>query len=449
MLPLEEQGEVLFAAPDARALVFTLAACTVAAVLFGLVPAIQATRPALQPGLKDGAASPGGARFRKALISAQVAVALVLAVAAGLFARTLYNLRTLDPGFARDKLILFTLEPSLNGYGEERIRSLYDRVEDRLKTIPGVKGVALVSWAPFNSTQNGDFIKIEGYEHAGAEGVQVNSEYLGPGGFAALGVPLIAGREFLPSDDLNARPVAIVNQSFARRYLGGNAVGKHIAGALSSGPPHIEIVGVVRDIRPDDPRNSMRDFVFHPVRQGRGMPATFHIRTALDPAALFDTIRREVRNVDPAVPVANMKTMDAQQDEALFTERIIALLSISFAVLALLLSAIGLYGVIAFSVARRTREFGIRMALGAERRNILGLIAREIALMLFVGLAAGGLLTAASARLVRGLLYGVEPFDPLTLAAASLLLVCFGFAAGLAPGRRATRTDLVASLRYE
>jgi predicted permease len=451
ILPFNDVARALHADPDARTILFTIGVALLSALLFGLLPALQTVRPSLATTLRSqtsATSAAGNVRLRQVLVAAQVALSLLLTIAAGLFVRSVYNLKSSDFGFETEHLVLATIDPTLSGYDIPRTQALIDQIDAKLKSIPGVRSTGMAGWGAFNNTQNFSRLKIEG--RVGEEGkVEVNQLAIGPGTLAAMGVRLVAGREFDLHDNDPKRPVAIVTESFAKKYFTGTAVGRHIGNSDIPGAPGVEIVGVAKDIAPADPRTSRRDFVFEPLRQWGPSVTTFHVRTSLEPKVLFEAIRREIRSADPSVPISEMQTMDFHVDEALFMERMTAILSTCFGALALTLAAVGLYGVIAWSVARRTRELGIRMAMGAGKRDVLALVLKDIALMLGAGMAAGFAAALALGRILRAQLFGVEPTDPLIAIAAILLLALVGIAAGLIPARRATQINVVTALRYE
>jgi putative ABC transport system permease protein len=394
----------------------------------------------------------GGAsvRFRKALVVAQVALSLLLLVGAGLFARSLYNLRTLDPGFATERLLVFSADPSLNGYDQTRVRETFRRIEQELAALPGVRSVSaarepIVANAEWRST-----VKVDGYEPKEGEDMSPTVNAVGPGYFATLGFGLVAGREFDERDDTGARPVAVVNESFARYFFGGeSALGRRFRFARDETTP-IEIVGVVRDAKTVTLREEPSRVFYVPYRQDRWVSQlTLYLRTHASEAALADEVRAAVARVDPGLPLFDLKTMSTQLGETLFIERMIAALSAAFGVLATLLAAVGLYGVMSFAVARRTREIGIRMALGAERRRVLGLVLGDVALLAGLGIAIGLTGSVALSRLLGSQLFGVSHWDPLTLALATAALALVTLLAGWLPAQRATRLDPMTALRHE
>jgi len=453
-LPFDEASRTLSAAPDIRVIAFAFGASLITAILFGLAPALQSTRPALTSTLKDESGSvvggTGHARFRKSLVVAQVCLSVLLLAGAALFARSLYNLRMLNPGFNADQLLAFSVDPSLNGYPRERALTIFQRLEEALAQLPDVRSatasvIPLMTNSDWSST-----IKVEGYTPKEGEDMNPNVNGVGPGYFATMGQPLVAGREFTVKDAAGAPPVAIVNETLAKYFFGGgNVVGRRIGWGRGKATD-IEIVGVVKDSKSSSLRREVPRFVYIPYAQEEEVGAiTFYVRARGDASHLAASVRDTARRVDPNLPIYEMKTMTTVMDESLFIERMVAALSIAFGALATLLAAIGLYGVMSYTVARRTREIGIRMALGAERNSVLWLVLREVALMVGVGLAVGIPLAFALSRIVQSQLFALSAHDPIALAGAAAVLACVALAAGYLPARRATRVDPMLALRYE
>lgn len=453
-LPFENARIAFSTAPDPRTLTFNFTAALLAGLLFGLVPAWQLARnSSVAATLKDEAAnvsgSSGSVRFRKGLVVAQIALSLLLLVGAGLFSRSLYNLRSLSPGFRVTGITSFSIDSTLNGYSTERTLSLYAELLSRIQGLPGVQSVTYTDIGLMSGDRASATVRIEGYHPKDGEDMNPDVSSVGPGYFATLGVPVLAGREFNDADRAGSPKVGLINESMAKRYFGTESpLGKHF-GFGRDEKPLIEIVGVVRDgrrsLREEAPR-----WIYVPFSQGEEpAQATFYVRSALPPPDVAQTVRREVRNVEPNLPVFNMKSLEQQVDEHLFTDRAIALLSALFGLLATSLAAVGLYGVIAYMVARRTREIGIRVALGAERNSVLWLVLKEVLVLATIGIALGLPISMALGRVVRSQLFGLQPSDPLTVLCATLILSTVAMLAGYLPASRATRIDPLLALRYE
>jgi predicted permease len=453
-LPFEEAARTMTAVPDARVTAFAMSVACLTALLFGLAPALQSTRPVLTSTLKDEAGSviggTGHALFRKGLVVAQVGLSVLLLAGAGLFARSLYNLKTLDPGFQTDQLLGLSIDPSLNGYPRERALAIFRQLEEQLGALPGVRSatasvISLITDSNWSST-----VKVEGYQSKEGEDMNPDFNGVGPGFFATMGQPLISGREFTVKDVDGAPKVAIINETMAKQYFGKDSpLGRHI-GLGRNEAVNIEIVGVVKDSKTATLRQEVRRFVYLPYMQEAEIgQMTFYVRARGDATGIGASVRQVAQRVDPNLPIFDMKTMTAVVDESLFIERMVAALSVAFGGLATLLAAIGLYGVMSYSVARRTREIGIRMALGAERSSVLWLVLREVALMALVGVAIGVPLAVALSRIVQSQLFALSANDPIALAGAAIVLVAVALVAGYLPARRATRIDPMLALRYE
>jgi predicted permease len=454
MLPFDEASRTLTATPDARVTLFALAAAFSTSILFGLAPALQSTRPALVSTLKDESGSvvggTGHARFRKGLVVAQVGLSVLLLAGAGLFARSLYNLKTLNPGFKADQLLGFSIDPSLNGYSRERSVALFQQLEDALAQLPDVRS-ATASVIPLLTDSNwSSTVQVEGYKAKEGEDMNPDVNGVGPGFFATMGQPLVAGREFTAKDISGAPRVAIINETMVKYFFGSeNPLGRHIGWGRDK-TPAIEIVGVVKDSKTSTLRQQAKRFVYAPYMQEPEIgQMTFYVRARGDASGIGTSVRQVAQRVDPNLPIFDMKTMTTVVDESLFIERMVAALSVAFGGLATLLAAIGLYGVMSFTVARRTREIGIRMALGAEPNSVLWLVLKEVALMVGIGVGVGLPVAVALSRLVQSQLFDLSAHDPVALMAAAATLAFVALAAGYLPARRATRVDPMLALRYE
>jgi predicted permease len=455
LLPASSSMRGVTAQPDARVLLFALALSIVTGVVFGLAPAWETFRTNVSVALKEQAAGAMGSaaqvRFRKALVIAQVGLSLVLLIGAGLFARSLYNLKQIDPGFRSGHLIAFAVQPSLNGYDQARTQSLYDRLHDGIAALPQVRGVALAEIALLSGEIDMAGIVVPGYEPKEGERMSVRENFVGPDYFSSMGIPLVMGREITRQDGPNAPKAAVINEQFARKYFGAeNPIGRRVHTTAKKDDPGTEVVGVVRDSKHADLREDPEPFVYYPyVQHDSIMRMTFYVRTSQDPSALASALRAAVRGADSNVPVFDMKTVEQQIDEDVFAERLVAMLSTFFGALATLLAAIGLYAVMAYTVSRRTREIGLRMALGAARREVLSMVMREVGLLALFGVAIALPTAFALSRLVQAQLYNVKGSDPAIFAIASVLIAAVAAAAGLIPAVRATRIDPMTALRNE
>ena len=451
-LPLEDAARTLSADPDLRVGLFALAVSLVTGMLFGIIPALQTTRVAIASTLKNEAGAviggSGAFRFRSGLVVAQIALSLLLLVGAGLFTRSLQNLRALDPGFQPDRLVTFTIDPSLNGHDMPGRLDLFARVRDALAAEPGVRAVSMSDVPFMTNTDSSSTITIAGREPKEGEDWNPNFAYVGPDFTTTLGIPLLSGRDVEDTDGPSTPRVAVVNESFARHFFPGqDALGQRFA----FGPGQkldTAIVGIVKDGKAANLREEVKRFVYAPYPQKPDIGGmTYYVRASGDTDALAGRVHALVRQVDPALPVTNLKTMQAQIRESLFVERMVAALSAAFGILATLLAALGLYGVMAFAVALRTREIGIRMALGAQRRDVMTMVLRDVTILVALGVAIGLPGGYGIGRVIETQLFGLNGRDPLTYAAATATLLAAGFLAGYVPARRATRVDPMVALR--
>jgi predicted permease len=443
------------AAPDARVLAFSFGVMLLTAIVFGLAPAIHGSRADIAQTLKDrsGAAAIGAqARLRKLLVSCQIALSLLLLLGASLFLRTLANLQGAGPGFSTGRLMAFGVDPSLNGYGDERAKDFFRRLTGELEALPGVASVGLSTMPLLQGYGWSNPVIAEGYSGDPGQDRQPVCDEISPNLFATLGVPVLAGRDFRPIDN---RPVAVINETFARKYFAGrNPIGLHIGlvddRTARPDVPNLEVIGVIKDMKYKNLRDPAPAQAYLPYLQAdRFRFMTFYLRTRLEPRDMMAAVREQVRRLDPNIPVADLRTIDDQIGMSLTNERLMASLSAVIAALATLLAAIGLYGVMAFSMARRTREIGIRMALGASAGDVVAMIMREVLLLIGAGMAIGVPLSLALGNLVRNQLYGLEPHDPLTLLSVVLALTLTAGLAGFVPALRATRVAPTQALRYE
>jgi predicted permease len=452
-VPTNGQPLTIDASPDARILGFTLVLTFATGVIFGLLPALRASRPDPWTTLKDtvgAVAGSGGSLFlRKGLVAAQVALSFLLLFGAGLFVRSLQNLKATDTGVTLDNLVSFQLSPALSGYENERTGSFYEQLLGKLRAAPGVKSAALAGVSILSGDEWDSSMGVEGHTAQDGEDMQAFMNSLSPGYFETMGIPLLEGRDFTRLDAAEQARVAIVNRRFAEHFFPGkSAIGKHVG--FGTGPKSkldIEIIGVVANALYEGPREGIRRQVFIP-HWGRNS-ATFYVRTAAASSAAYNVIRNEVRTLDASMPVYAMKTLEAQLDETLLTDHLIALLAAGFGLVATVLASIGLYGVMAFVVARRKKELGIRLALGAEPSGVVWMVMREVLLLLAIGLGVGIPAAMALGQFVSAQLYGIQARDPWIAGAKMILLALVSAAAGLIPATRASRIDPILALRYE
>jgi len=444
----------LSASLDPRTVAFTFALALLTGLGFGLLPAMQSTRPNVYPTLKDQGGSViggfGQIRSRQALVVGQVALSLLLLVGAGLFTRSLMNLRKLDPGFRTANLVVFNFDASRNGYSQPRIHQLYEEIQQRLAAVPGVASASLAEIVPLSGDANTNSIHVQGYEPKTDENMNPNFDAVSPGYFRTMGIPLLAGRDFTLQDKLSAQKVALVNETFAKRYLGtGNPLGRRF-GYHGQGAADVEIVGVVKDGKYNTLRDEKMSFIYVPYQQDPDLNSiSATVRTLAPPETLMPALRHEIANMDSNLAIWDLRTMDSQVNTSLFAERMTAILCATFGALATVLAFIGLYGVMAFSVARRTREIGIRMALGAGRRRVLGMVLKEVAWMCLIGVGLGVPLAIGLSHYLVSQLYGVAPTDAMTLLFAISTMICVSLVAGFVPARRAAGIDPNIALRYE
>jgi predicted permease len=422
-------------------------------LLFGTFPALHSTRSDLVTTIRGNAgnltATRAAARFRATVVTSQIALSMALLVTAGLFLRSLANISRVELGLRTQNIITFGVSPQLNGYDAERSRIFFERLEEELAAVPGVTAVAAARVAVLaGNTWNND-VNVEGFERAPGTNASASMNWISTGYFSTLDIPLIAGRGFTTADSRGNAPVVIVNEAFARRFgLGGDAVGKQMS--LGGEDMDMQIVGVVRDAKYASVKDDVPPVFFMPWRQAERTGAlAFYVRTAGAPAPVMQEVYRVVAGLDPHLPVEQLKSMPQQVRENVFMDRMVGSLSTAFATLATILAAIGLYGVLAYTVARRTREIGVRMALGATTGNVRGLVLRQVGAMLLVGGVIGIAAAVALGRAAASLLYGVEGRDPIVLVAAAVVLGAFGLAAGFIPAQRASRVDPVTALRYD
>jgi predicted permease len=453
LIPSEGSPLLISSTPDLRILAFTFGLACLTGVIFGLLPALRASRVDLWTTLKEtvgSIAGSGGSLFlRKGLVTAQVALSFLLLFGAGLFVRSLDNLKTTDTGVALDNLVTFQLSPALNAYTDEKTMQFYRELQDRLRASPGVKSAAFATVPILSGNEWDSTTSVEGHQAKDGEDMQAFMNALSPGYFEAMQIPILEGRDFTWMDAHDKPTVAIVNRRFAEHFFPGrSAVGKRLG--RGGGPKtklDIEIVGVVADSLYEGPREGVHRQVFVP-NWGRNS-AAFYVRTRTASSSAYALVRNEVKRLDAAMPVYQLKTLESQLDQTLLTDRLIALLSAGFGLLATVLASIGLYGVMAFVVARRRKELGIRLALGAQPRLVIWLVMKEVLLLLAIGLAIGVPAALGLGRYVSSQLYGIQGHDPWVAVTTMLLVTIVSAAAGLIPARRASRINPILALRHE
>ncbi len=447
--------------PDGRILAFTLAVSAVTGVLFGLAPAWQSAAPVISRTLQSEAASAGGGRgrLRRALVVSQVALSLVLLIGAGLFIRTLHNLVTADAGFDTAHILSFTVDPGENGYDAARAKQFVKSMVERLQSSPGVVAAGAATHGLLEGGSWNTAMTIEGRPADSGQRRLTLNNMITPGYFNAMSMRLVSGRAFDDRDErLTAAPrgnnafrVAIANEAFVKQYLEGeSAIGRHVGFGNDPGTPMpIEIVGVVSDAKYTSVRDEIRPQLFFPAFESDPRNFIVFLRTNAEPAAMVPTARAVVHDLDPILPLHDVHTLEQKLDQSLANERLLATLSAIFGLLATLLAMVGLYGVVAYMVTKRTREIGIRMAIGALARDVAWLILRDVVWIVAAGIALALPLAWASMRLVQGQLYGVTPIDPTAIAAAVSVLLIVATIAGLIPARRAARMNPTTALRHD
>jgi predicted permease len=437
---------------DLRILLFNFALAVAASLFFSLAPAVQFWRPNLTALKQQVIAGGGPLRFRRIAVGVQVGLSLLLLVGAGLFMRTLHNLKSLDVGFATDHLVTFTIDPSLAGYPPAQDLEVDSRVLRALAALPGVRSVAGTTDSELANNNWMNNISIAGYTAKEEEDMNVEHPQVSPGYFSAMGMALLAGRELTDGDRAGTQKVAVVNESFASHFFGDpqHALGHYLANGGGSVKPDIEIVGVVKDARHSGVRQEVKRTVFSPYLQETdpgGM--TFYIRTLQAPESAESTIRGAMQSLDSKLVLDSFRTMEEQIDDNLTAERVIAFLAESFGMLAVLMAAIGLYGVLAYSTAQRTSEIGIRMALGATRASVVRVVLVEVLWLTGIAVAVALPASLLLGMAVRSQLFGISSRDPLTLCLATLVIALVAITSALLLARRAAKIDPIVALRYE
>ena len=459
LVALVARTSPLDVSPDALVLCFTAGISAASGMLFGLAPAIRASRNDLSAALKERATRLAGRRrfgMAPALVVSQVALSLVLLVGAGLFGRSLLKLQSEDLGFNRDNVLLVDIDPRLAGYKQTELSALYRQLLDRLGALPEVRTASLASYSPLSGTSSTRNVSLQGHTPEPGESMQVSDILVGPNYCEVLEVPLLLGREIGFQDTPASPKVAVVNEAFTKRFFPGeNPVGRRFGFGTSDDPKHsseIEIVGVIGDVKYYGIKEKPEPTVYGPILQVQNQSAfssNLEIRTEADPSAAASDVRAAISQVDDQLPIVNVTSFNKQLDNSIRQESLIAQLVSFFGLLALLLACVGLYGIMAHAVVRRTNEIGIRMALGAQRSDILWMVLRETLALVLLGIAIGIPVAMAGARLISSQLFGLNAANPLTLLIAATLLTGVAALAGYLPARRASLVDPMVALRCE
>jgi len=446
----------LDASPDWSVFAYSMTAALLTGLVFGLIPALSATRSlgeATALKTEAGTIARGERVFslRGAMLVGQVALSVVMLSGAGLFLRTLVNLQTLDTGFAKQNILVASISPYLNGYKAEAARDVAKRIADEVRTLPGVREAGWSNESLIAGGWDQNSIEVEGYQPKGGEPEPAHFDQVSPGYFSTVQIPVVAGRSFSARDTAAAGRVAMVNEAFARHFFGAqNPIGKHFRFEGDPVKNEMEIVGVVRDARYVNLRETRTPwFAYVPVAQADVSTLVLHVRANGNPETMVPQLREKVRQIDPRLPLHGIRTLEAQIDESLVQERLLAILVSTFGGLATALAALGLYGVLAFSVTRRTREIGVRLALGAQASQVAGLVLRHTAVLIGTGMILGVAGSLALSGVVRSMLFGVTPNDPVSLALAAATLIVVSAMAAYLPVRRAARVDPIEALRQE
>jgi predicted permease len=432
-------------------LFFTVGLALFCGLFFGVVPALSATRVQIASTLKEQAGSLSSAissaRLRKTLVVSQFALTLLLVVSAWGFVRSLYNLKNLDLGFRSDHILQFSIAPALSGYDLPRSLALYAELERKFAALPGVRSLSAVEEPLIGGGTWSSNVRLEGYNDT--PDVERNS--ISPGHFSNLHIPLVQGREFTLADDQHSSNVAIVNETFANAYFpNGQAIGKHLRFGGGAGPLDTEIVGVVQNSHHEGIQEDPYPFAYMPYRQRQSLGSlTFYVRTATDPVSLTNSVRSTIVQLDPNLPLYDLRPFAEQIDQQLSSKRLLAVLALAFGSLAALLAAMGVYALLAYTVSQRTREIGLRMALGAEPQRVALMVLSEVARLAAAGMLLGIPLAYAAGKLLDSQLFGVRSFGGSSLSVALLSLAVIAALAAYVPTRRASRVDPTTALRYE
>jgi predicted permease len=441
---------------DWRVVLFATVMTMLTTALFGLMPALQSTRAAVHPALKDGSATGGTtrSRLRTTLVTAQVALSALLLVMAALLGRSLLAAMSTDRGFDADHVLTATVDLAVRGYTPQRGTELYEQLLGRIEQTPGIQAATLVDIVPLTLSNQAGVLLKEGQELPtdGRGSGQINVNAVSRGHFRTLNIALLLGRDFAEGDRADAEPVAIVNETLARRFWPGESpIGKRVRFVRSrtSFGPWLDVVGVVRDSKYVSVGEDPRAFVYRPIAQAYVSKVTLLAKTTGEPTTMVPAVRAHVRALDPDLPLSNVGPLESATNLSLVPVQIAAMLAGIVGLTALALAAIGIYGVTSYLVRQRTREIGIRLALGAQPREIVRLVTREGMRWTIVGLAIGLTMALAAAQLLSGLLYGITPADPVAFIGVAVLLAVTSYVACLNPAERTSRTDPMIALRSE
>jgi predicted permease len=457
LLAARREAVALSPSLDWRVLGFAAGVTFLTGILFGLVPAIRGTRVNVNDSLRDSGrgntSGSGRLNLAKGLVVAQVAFSLLLVVCSGLFLRTLWNLQSVDLGYPREKLLMLTVDGLTAGYKDQRLAALWRDLVDRLRAVPGIQGVTYSENGLFSGSESGDQIDVEGFTPQDKKDKGSRFDSVGPQYFSTVGIPLLLGREFDQHDTTTSPRVCVINEAFAKKFFAGRSpIGRHITSKFGDLRATFEIVGVSKDARDHSLKDDIPTRFYIVAGQGLEGPthwATFEIRTAGDPEQILEAVRKTILSVNGDLPIDSVRPLIENLDRANEQPRMIARLCTIFGIVALLLAATGLYGVLSYGVARRTNEIGIRMALGAGRGSVIVMILRETGLMILIGAIAGMTASVAATRLVRSQLFGLGAVDPLTMITAVTILTTVALIAGYIPAARAARVNPTQALRHE
>jgi predicted permease len=452
-LPTDAAGIFSFRM-DVTMLLFAATLSLGTGIIFGLFPALHSTRPNLIGMIRSNSGQSGArstVRFRTTLVTVQMGLAMTLLIMASLFVKSLANVSRQDLGIRAENMVTFGVSPNRNGYSRPRSLALFQQLEEQLAALPGVSAVTASMVPVLAGSSWGNDVSVEGFRRAADTDANSGYNQVGPGFFKTMGIPLLVGREFAQHEAVGTAKVAIVNEAFAKKFnLGTNPIGKRMGTGGINGPLDIEIVGLVKDAKNSDVKDPVPPMFFRPYRQDSTLGfINLYVRASSDEAMLLRAIPPVMKRIDPNLPLEELKTMKTQIRENVFLDRMISTLSASFAVLATLLAAIGLYGVLAYTVSQRTREIGVRMALGANAGRVRAMVLKQVGFMTLIGGGVGIVAAIGLSKLAATMLFGLTGSDPVAMAAASVLLALVALAAGGIPAMKAAKIDPIKALRYE